>query len=1128
MNRPSGSIDISDGTEPRGPGVSRADRVFGRGERAPSSGESEWSEGQITDSVTPIPAIDVSAERRQLTVMMCDLVNSTALAAQLDPEDLHQLIGACLKCVSDVVTGHGGVVSRFTGDGALAYFGYPTAHEDDVERAIRASLRVVEALRRLTLSEGRTPRIRIGIATGLVVVSDTGRTGRPTTDQDVVGAAPNLAARLQALAGPDEVVIASSTYRLSRGLFDCRDLGAVTLKGFDEPVRVWRVVGPRAVESRFDAQHETGMSRLVGREEELTLLLRRWQQVQGGSGRGVLILGESGIGKSRLKRALQEQLAGQQYQTMGLYCSPHHSDSAFYPVISRIEQWAGFANEDTADQKLAKLEAFVGQTTKDPEQVALVAELLSLPTMQCPGLSELSPEQRKEKTMEALLAPLVVLAARRPLLILFEDLHWIDPSTLELLALLLERLACLRALLVITARPDFLPPWPSYAHMTTITLSRLNRSEAMELAEVVAGGRQLPEAVLEQILGRTEGVPLFVEELTKAVIESGVVREHAGAYVLQGALPDAAIPVTLHDSLMARLDRIGGLREIAQVGAAIGREFSAAVLREVSGISATKIEEGLARLVQAQLLSRRGDTPDVSYAFRHTLIRDAAYSTLLRGRRQDLHARIAAVLEQRFPRLTEQQPELIAHHCTEAGFIEKAIGYLGKAGRRSAARHAKIEAVVHFRRALALLASLPRTRERQRQELQLESALGRALIAARIGAAETGESYRRARKLCEELGDAATLAQVLGGLAMFHLGRCELDLARRASEDLLDLAEKHNDASARLAGHVFRGVCLFWVGELVPAKAELERAIEFAIPEAEQSSAAVAAWDMQIGARCFLSLALLVLGRMDEALSHSRAAVAKSRALRPPQILARELTYAGLFNMLARAGPEALTLADEAIAVATDRRYPFWLEVACIIRGAALADRGQVAEGLQIAREAVAERERTGSIGGQTYFLGLLSLLYEKANRLDESWDVLRAALDLIEKTGERWFEPELHRMRGEFLLAHRTNSGGEAEACLHQALALARERGAKLWELRAATGLSRLWFRQGKRRDAHELLQSIVGAFDTEFDMLDLADARSLLGALACPDETDIAAQAKIHDKRNQAVCSGTTRPLR
>ncbi|MGO8918596.1 MAG: AAA family ATPase [Stellaceae bacterium] len=1033
--------------------------------------------------------------------MMCDIVGSTTLASQLDPEDLRDLIGACFRCVSDVVTRLGGVVARFMGDAALVYFGYPKANEDDVERAIRAALEVVDVMRRLTLFDGHKPRIRIGIATGLVVVGDTGRTGLLALDQDVVGATPTLAARLQTLAGPGEVVIASTTHRLAGALFDYRDLGLVALKGFDEPIRAWRVLGPRVVESRFDAQHEADASPLIGREEELSLLLRRWQQVQSGGGRVVMIWGEPGIGKSRIRRALQERLAGEHHLRMNFYCSPQHADSSFYPLVSRIEQWAGFAHEDTAEQKLFKLEGLLGRSISDPEQIGLIAELWSLQLGHRHRAPEHSPEQHKEKTIEALLAPLVALSARRPMLVVFEDLHWMDATSLELLGVLIERVARLRVLLVITARPEFSLPWPSHAHVTTMTLSRLNRSDAAALALGAAGGKHLPDAVLGQILARTDGVPLFIEELTKAVLESGLVQEREEAYVLESSFPAVAIPTTLHDTLMARLDRFGGVREVAQVGAAIGREFSSDVLRAVSGLPAKIIEERLEKLVQSELLSRRGDGPDGLYAFKHALIRDAAYSTLLRGQRQDLHARIATVLEERFPGLAEQQPELLGHHCSEAGLIEKAVAYWGKAGRKSAAHHAKVEAVVHFRRALALLASLPRTLDRQRQELDLESALGRALIAARIGAEETGQSYMRARKLCEDLGDATTLVPVLGGLIMFHLGRCELDQARRTADDLLRLGEKQMDVGASLAGHLFMGVCLYWVGELAPARHELERVLAFATPGTGQSSAAIAAWDMRIAAQCFLSLTLLVLGYPEQAMAHSREALAQSRELRPPQILVRELTYAGLFGLLRRAEDAALALVEEAISLATERGYPFWLEVAYIIRGFALTARGDTAEGLRLAREAAADRAKTGSIGGQTYFLGLLAQICERTDQPDEAWDLLRAALDMVERTGERFFEPELHRMRGEWLIAHRRDAQVRAEELFRKALAMARQRGAKLWELRAAMSLGRLWLSQGKDTNAREVLAPIYAGFTEGFDTPDLAEARTLLDTLAVLD---------------------------
>jgi class 3 adenylate cyclase/predicted ATPase len=1043
----------------------------------------------------------MSGERRQLTVLICDLVDSTSLATQLDPEDLREVIGACLGCATEVVRRFGGIVSQFMGDGALACFGYPRAREDDAERAIRAGLEIVEAVRRLALRGGHKPKIRIGIATGLVVVGTNARANRLAADQDIIGAPLSVAARLQAIAGPDEVVVAAVTHMLAGHLFDCRDLGAVVLKGFEEPVPAWRVVGPRVVESPFDARHAASLPPLVGREEELALLLRRWRQSQSGSGRAVLIEGEPGIGKSRLWRALQNELAAEPHLVLSYYCSPQHGASAFYPIISRTERWAGFAQTDSAEEKLAKLEALTRRSTGDADAVPWVAELMSLRTGERPGSPELSAEQRKERTIEALLAPLAHLSARQPLLVVFEDLHWIDPSTLEVIGILLERAARLRLLLVMTARPDFAAPWPSHAHMTTIALSRLSRGNAAALAKSTAGDEPMPDMVLDEILARADGVPLFVEELTKAVLESGACQGSKGAGAVESAVPRETIPATLHGTLMARIDRIGGVREIVQVGAAIGREFSADMLREVSGLPALRIEQGLAQLLRAQLLVRRGEAIDGSYAFKHALIRDAAYGTLLRSRRRDLHARIATLLKERLPRVVEQQPEILALHCAEAGRIEEAIGCWGKAGRKSAARHAKIEAVAHFRRALALLATLPRTIDRRRQELELESALGRALIAARIGAEETGESYRRARKLCEELEDGASLVPVLGGLAMFHLGRGEVSDARQTAEDLFRLGQHQSDPGVCFAGRFFRGLCLYWGGEFVLAKDELERLLDFPIAETDQSNAAVAAWDMRIAAHCFLSLSLLMLGHPEQALARSLEAVAQSRALRPPQILVRELFYAGLFNLLRRAEGEALALAEEAVAIATERRYSFWLEVGSIVRGVALAARGNIADGLRLARDAAAEREKSGSVGGQTYFLSLLAQLYERTNHPEEAWGVLSSAAELVEKTGERWFEPELHRIRGEWLLKHQVGSEDEAEASFRRAHVLARQQGARLWELRAAMSLARFWRARGRRAEGHALLAPIYGMFSEGLDTPDLVDAKALLDTLARPE---------------------------
>jgi class 3 adenylate cyclase len=633
-----------------------------------------------TPAASHIVSGGASAERRQLTVMFCDLVNSTVLSARLDPEDMRDVLRVYHDGCASIVARFQGFVAKYMGDGVLVYFGYPHAHEDDAERAVHAGLALVEAIgaAALPLPGELKLQMRVGIATGLVVVGDLIGSGA-AQEEAVVGETPNLAARLQGLATPNSVVIAADTRRLTGGLFEYRDLGAATLKGFANPVRAWQVVGPSTIESRFEALHPASTTTpLIGRDEELDLLMRRWQQVKDGDGRVVLLSGEPGIGKSRVTEAIEERLSREPHFRLRFFCSPHHGETALHPVASQLEHAAGFERDDNAERRLGKLEAILAPSTRNMKQAtALLADLLSIGSDRYPPLN-LDPQRRKEGTLEALFAQLAGLAAARPVLMVFEDVHWIDPISLELLELAVERISSLRVLLIMTFRPEFQSPWTGDAHVTTLALNRLGRQHGAELVKRLTGNKQLPSAILDQITAHADGVPLFVEELTKAVLESDLLRDAGDQYVLTGPVPPLAIPTTLHASLMARLDRLAPIREVAQIGAAIGREFSYELLAALVPLTESTLQEAVERLVRSELVFCRGRPPSATYTFKHALIRDAAYATLLRSRRQELHARIAQVLEDRFPETVELHPEILAHHWSQAGLVEKAAFYAGR------------------------------------------------------------------------------------------------------------------------------------------------------------------------------------------------------------------------------------------------------------------------------------------------------------------------------------------------------------------------------------------------------------------------------------------------------------------
>ncbi|MEH2543250.1 MULTISPECIES: adenylate/guanylate cyclase domain-containing protein [unclassified Bradyrhizobium] len=646
------------------------------------------------------------AERRQISIMFCDLVGSTTLSTRLDLEDLRAVIGTYHRCCAELIGRHGGFIAKYLGDGVLAYFGYPHASEHDAERAVRAGLSLIEAVPNLQTAAGVPLSVRIGIATGLVVVGDLIGTGA-ALEQAVVGETPNLAARLQALAEPGTVVIASTTRDLIGGLFEYRDLGAVPLKGFDQNVQAWQVVAGEAADSRFEALRAVGTP-LIGREDEIELLARRWEQAKAVEGRAVLLSGDPGVGKSRITQALLERLAHEPNARLRYFCSPHHQDSALYPIITQLKRAAGIRRNDTDEQRLAKLEAVLARATLDlGESVPLFAELLSVPIGDRYPPLELTPLSRKEKTLHAQLALTAGLAAQQPVLMVFEDVHWSDPTTRDLLEILVDRISGLRVLLIATFRPEFALPWGNRRHVDLLSLGRLPPEQCAKMIGHLTGGKALPKEIADQILDRTDGVPLFVEELTKTVLESGLVREAGKAYLATGLVGSTAIPTTLHASLLARLDRLAPTRDLAQIGAALGRNFSYDLISAVAQLAKRQLDESLMQLERAELIFRRGTPPEAEYTFKHALVQDAAYSTMLREKRQQLHERIAAVLELDFPEIRRTQPETLARHCAEAGLTEKAVELYISASQCATAASNNIEAAAHLKRALALVKTLP-------------------------------------------------------------------------------------------------------------------------------------------------------------------------------------------------------------------------------------------------------------------------------------------------------------------------------------------------------------------------------------------------------------------------------------
>jgi class 3 adenylate cyclase/predicted ATPase len=1069
-------------------------------------------------STEPHPA---EAERRQLTVLFCDLVDSTVLAGRLDPEDWRAVVRSYQETCAKVIARYEGYIAQYLGDGLLVYFGYPLAHEDDAQRAVRSGLGILEAMvqlnTRLEQERGVQLAVRLGIHTGLVVVGDVG--GGTRQEQLALGETPNIAARLQGLAAPNTVVISVITSQLLGGFFACQSLGAQLLKGFAQPVEVYQVLYESTARSRLEAAGSTSLTPLVGREQEMALLRERWAQVKDGLGQVVLLCGEAGIGKSRLVQVLTEQVATEpQAWLTPCQCSPYYQNSALYPMIDLLERVAlRFDREESPDQKLRKLEGFVVQYGLPlAEAVPLFAALLSLPLGVDYAPLALSPEQQKQQTLHALLTILLRIAAQQPVLFVMEDLHWVDPSTLEFLTLLVDQGPTARILAFFTYRPDFTPPWTGRAHLTQVTLNRLPRRQAAELTGRVAHGKALPPEVVEQVLAKTDGVPLFVEELSKMVLESGLLQELQNHYTLTGPLPPLAIPATLHDSLMARLDRLAAVKGLAQLGATLGREFSYELLQAVSPWDEDTLQRGLQQLVAAEFLYQQGLPPQATYRFKHALIQEAAYQSLLRSTRQQYHQRIAQVLEVRFPETAETQPELLAYHYTEADLNEQAIGYWQRAGRRAIERSAHMEAISHLTHGLEVLTTVPETLERLRHELDLQVPLAAAWARTRgTSAPEVGEAYARARELCQRLGAPPQLPAVLVGQFMWYLQRGELQTARELGEQLLSLAQRQGDSDLFLSAHVALGLTtLFCRGEVAAAHAYFVQGGALYIPAYHRALVVYHGYDLGVFARCYAALSLWLLGAPEQALAQVHEARTLIQELSHPHSLAVALQQVTRLFQWRRDVPATLTWTEAMMALSAEHGFGQYVSHARLLHGWALVAQGQGDEGLDQMRQNLTAYEATGAATWRPYYFALLAEGYGQVGAADEGLRVLAEALAAVQQTGERVWEAELHWLQGELVLQARpqppepegnmlhtrgrTPQTAEAEACFHQALAVARHQRAKSLELRAATSLSRLWQQEGKRHDARELLAPIYSWFTEGFDTADLWEAKALLPQLS------------------------------
>jgi class 3 adenylate cyclase/predicted ATPase len=1037
------------------------------------------------------------AERRQLTVMFCDLVSSTALAARLDPEEMHEIIRAYQNAVTGEIARFEGHVAKFMGDGVLAYFGWPKAHEDEAERAVRAGLAIAEAVASMPSPGGTPLSVRVGVATGLVVVGDL--IGRDEArERVVVGETPNLAARLQGLASPGAVVVSETTRRLLGGTFDLDDLGPQTLKGLERPVTAYRVRQESAIEGRFEAHQAGQLLPMVGREQELATILDRWRQARAGEGQCVLLIGEAGIGKSRITQATLDALAEEAPTVVSYQCSPYHAGSPLWPVVHHLNHAAGLSAGDSTEQRLGKLEAFLRPTMGDnTEALQLLGALLGLDiSVRFPAL-DLTPQQRRARTLDVLVEQVIRLAAARPVVLRIEDAHWVDPTTLELVEQTLSRITQARVLMLLTARPSFQPSFSRHQHVTWLTLNRLRSQDAKAIIEGVAGGRAVPDEIMAELLTKTDGVPLYLEELTRTVLESGLLRQTDTAYVADMPLPALAVPSSLHDSLMARLDRLRPVKEVAQTAACIGREFPYDLLAAVAPLPETELRDALDQLMAAELVFGQGTPPAASYTFKHALLRDAAYQSLLKSRREFTHRRIAQVLQDRFPSLVESQPELLARHYTEAGLTEPAIEAWRRAGERSAARFANHEAIGHFQRALDLLEKLTPSVQRDRLEADLRLAQVVPLIAVHgFGSPLVETCASRAKALGATLADwpgrFAAHRVVWNSCLMRHPVPRTVDLAR----ELYSLATQDDDVVRLAIACRALGYSLFIAGEQGEADELLGRgaALADSRPEAEFK---IYGEQPQIVCRLYRGAVHSLLGFPEEAARIAEEGLRRARALNNPHTLAWSLVSTGNAHNFGRNASVAEQLGAEAIQVSREHRLPQWLAFAEEIRGWALCQLGEHQEGLALLEDSLRRLHATGAVLHTSRIGCYLAQGYLLSGRLDDARAHLSAARQHSETFGEQYMLAELYRQQAALLRAQGAPVD-EVETNLQLAMTTAQRQTARLLELRAATDLARLWAQGGERERAWKLLRPVCDWFQDDLRLPDVEEARSVLNTVS------------------------------
>lgn len=1044
-------------------------------------------------AVAPVP----SGEHRHLTVMFCDLVGSTTLAERLDSEELHELFKEYYKVCTDVVLSYEGYVHNLMGDGLLIYFGWPVAHEDAAERAVRAALKMVEAVKRIPAAEPLV--VRVGLATGSVIVGEASRDGRVETGL-VVGEIPNLAARLQSLAGPDEVVIAPSTRRLLKNTFALTSLGLHSLKGIAQPVQVWRVERALRTEGRFDAaKGGAGLSPLVGREEESQLLWQSWMRARRGEGQVILLGGQAGIGKSRLTQGLRESIEETHHELL-YQCSPYHLNSPLHPFVEQFETLACFTHDDSEALRLDKLEAaLVGDREQIFQTAPLIAALHSLPADRYAS-QPLSPQKQKELTLEALSAQIETRSRLAPVLMVVEDFHWIDPTSQELLNLLVSRIRNLPIVLILTFRLESNPPWEGQPGVTTVKLDRLERQAGAQIVETVTGGKTLPSGVLDEILARTDGVPLFVEEMTKSVIESGQLREEEGRYVLDGSLAALSIPDSLRNLLMARLDRLGPAKELAQIGACIGREFSGELLGHVSGKASDRLVAPLETLISAELVTRAGGSSTDLYRFKHALIQDAAYDSLLKSTRAKMHGRIAQILETAFADRVTNTPERVAHHHTQAGNLSEAIPLWRQAGTLAVKRVALQEAVAHFQKGLTLIHQLSPSQERDRIELTIREPLNAAWTGLRGWAApEVGENAAAVLRLAERQEDSQSLMLAMWWVWTSTITQGKIADSEQWADRLLAKGRADGGIDLRIFGHATAMVQHFLSGRLTESRIHSDHALDLWEPKDANRWIQLTAFDMRTFVEVYACQLIWIMGYPEQAKRLSDECVAYARSSGHIFNLVWALTFSAYVFAYRREPERLLERVEEAERLAREQGLAFISEVSVPqAKGIAELQRGQVPVAISLLKQGIERWTRTGGNVRIPLIKTALAEALEKSGDPYRALELIQECLKQIEAPHgqERLWLAEVLRCKASILME--MDREAEAEALLRSALACAQEQRARSWELRSAVTLARLLARKGHLGEARILLAPVYESFTEGRDTADLIEAGQLLGELS------------------------------